>query len=725
MSKPEQDDKAEGKLAEQQRVKAPELSRDQSAKLESDPSKSSYAGYLFGISGTADRPAWSDSARGRGMIRLLSRGVAGAGFFVLGGHIAKKQMEGYDSFMKLSELKPLQNGKPLQYVAKAWDKAVGRPIEWATYHLTRGDAVKKADAAWEVTNFRSKLYNRPAGAANFTTDRYGYTRYLNGRGLGEEVVSITFDFFMASIGDAATRNIIQAFDPNVKQNWWIDDQGHASTKDKGHFDAKNWSKSLGRATWRVLSKNAAEDWAAALPYVYQMKWQRQALAKVWHGFKLSADHGWNGGVAQVETSGAKAGQVVGGYQMPGVLDLQTRFMGYNWYTLMYREAYDAIGRNIHEWRRTGHIKMPEFDNPVQAVTDTLGFGARYITKSLIKSAMYMAPAVPFFWITRTPQSKWRGGFVDKALATEKDANVAENAFLTLHPHGPAAGKGPSGSIFTENFLGDLYPRAHLIHDTRDLQNGGKIYYGSGRTLEKVTHGSGAKSVFDMKHPYEFKGVHRTPFERVLNVFGAASYHTGTGFTKVIDKVAPKGDMFSRALFKEKNAAGKLVPMQGEKLLLEREKMARMFVDASFSYTPYMWAKAETGLRVDDRRSSEQLGQMDKAIYRFLDNTFTFNFKGAWQALGDMATLGTHIEKVKSREGGASPTAGVGDGTTVPHRDEAPDTKIEARTVRHGRRATDKIVDPEQERQKEQRSWAEDVTGRKLDAQLVNTPSTIH
>jgi hypothetical protein len=730
----------------------PMRDRANASRLESDPTKSSYAGYLFGTAGTADRPAWSDSTKGRAAIRIISRGVFGAGFFVLGGHIANQQMLGYESFKPLRELDPK---KPLQYVARFWDVAVGKPAELIAYRITPVKGLspeaalkRRANAAWDATKFRSKQHNVLPGMPNSITDRYGQKQYLNGRGLGHEVVMVTFDFFMASIGDATARNMIQSLDPNVKQPWFVDDKGHATTRDKGHWSPVNSAKAMGRASWRILSKNAGEDWAAALPYVYFMKWQRQALAKWWPGFKLSSDNGWNGGMANVITHGPKAGVVESGYQLPGLIDLQTRFMTYNWFTLMYREMYDTTDRRLREWKNNGYqLSMPHIEHPFTAAIDSVGFSARYVMKSMIKSAMYMAPAVPFFWVFRTPQSKWRGGYVAMDLAkTIGPGAERENAFITMTPHGLATGGTPHDPIFLENAANDLYPRAKLIHDMRFSHvTGARVvgngtagprqdfaYYGNKHLLKQADTDPMCKTIFDLRSPYEL-GVHRKWYEHVLNVFGAASYHTGSGLTRVVDHLSPQGGRLSRHLHTVRGADGVMRPLQGEELLLAREKMLRTFVDASFSYTPYMWAKAETALRVDDRRNSDELGHMDKAIYRFIDNVCTFNFRDAADALTDMRKLGMSIEKeVKSREGSGTVVhapAG-GDGTTIPRADEnsVPSTKVQARSVAHGRRATDRPVntnpnDPVNHENTQR--WAESVTGRKLDGQVLPPQPTIH
>ncbi len=663
------------------------------SRLESDD-KSSYAGYLFGSSGSLDRPAWSDTMRGRLGIRVLSRGILGGIFYTVGGHLASKQLEGYQSFTPFAKL---DRRKPLQYVARAWDVVVGKPLEFATHRLTRGDLETKARAAWEVTSFRPKMFDVPAGQPLTHKDRWGFEHELNGRGLGAEVVAVTFDFFSMSIGDALGRNIIQALDPNVKQPWMLDAHGHATTRDKGHFDAGRWARSVGRASWRIISKNAGEDWAAALPYVFQMKWQRQALAKIWPGFKLSSDNNMNGGLARLD----KDGNIIGGYQLAGVTDLQLRFMGYNWYTLMYREMYDAIGRNFNRWQDNGYVvHMPKIEHPIDDILSAPGFMARYVTKSLIKSGLYMSLAVPFFWITRTPQSKVTGGFAMDHLARATEQSD-ESALVTKTGKERADGRDHT---FRQNTAGDRVPRASLIHDIQPRPTVGHYGYQQTVDLTKISKMT----------PFDW-GIKRGPIDSILNPFGWICYQAGGGMTRLVDAIAPGGDFVSRWMH-----GGHL--SQAE-LLLAREKTLRTFTNAAISYTPYMWAKAETALRVDDRRSVENLGHMDKAIYRLIDNAFTFNFEGTKKAGRDVIYLATHYEQdVASREGGSQ---SVGDGSVVPRAADRPEPHSRIHTSSIERVPMQERPAPGQGADDSPRQWAETVAGRKLDAQYQPPQNTYH
>jgi hypothetical protein len=678
------------------------------AKLESDPSKSSYAGYLFGSSGTLDRPAWSDSAQGRAAIRVISRGIFGAAAFAYGGYVARTQLRNYDVSKFSWKEAP---AKPLQAIAYLIDKGPGRLISEgaglvATLTGHERSAVEQAKRA--AVNFRNKAYFHDTPGME------------HGRSLGAEVVSITYDFFLASIGDALARNTIQAFDPNLKQPWFVDDQGHATTRDKGRFDVGNWARAVGRASWRIVSKNAGEDWAAALPYVYQMKWQRQAISKInvklpggrvlsGEGFKLWSDQNLNGAGSLID----REGNVTRNYHWQGALDLHCRFVGYNWYTLMYREGYDTVGRMLKRWSDNGYkIEMPHLPkNPVVSAIDSLGFGARYVTKSFIKANMYMQPAVVPFWLFRVPQTQRRAGYAleEHALGNE---HGTQNAYVTTQASRPGVRNARNEVEFGYSTLhGSAEGSSGVVQlNGRSLPD--TLYAGDKAIHKPAGAEHNPNSIWGRDHPFE-KDIARGPLASVMNGFGALCFHSGNHFSNFVNDMVGAGRTtgVDRLLF-GKN-------LSNSELLRERNDFMRSAVDASFAYTPYMWAKAETALRVDDRRSSESLGQMDKAIYRFIDSGLSLNLGGMGKSFGQMLKLGVNLEKdVKSREGGAAAldrgTSGVGDGSTIPRAEDRPLKTVEANSVKHVKHDTKH--DPV-DLSREDRSWAEQVTGRNLAAQF--------
>lgn len=125
------------------------------------------------------------------------------------------------------------------------------------------------------------------------------------------------------------------------------------------------------------------------------------------------------------------GPIIDSYAKPGALDLQLRFTGYNWYTLMYRESYDMVADTFKSLRLNDG-KLPNLyipDHPFHAAVDTIGSTLRYVVKSGIKAGLYMTPAVPTFWITRTPQTKFKGIVVN----ADSVNNVGERSFISELP----------------------------------------------------------------------------------------------------------------------------------------------------------------------------------------------------------------------------------------------------------------------------------------------------
>jgi len=212
---------------------------------------------------------WMNDWKSRMGVRAFSRGIMGAGFFVVGGMLSRKWMKGYDLTKTFGEQ---ENKNALQFLAKSIDTVVGKPIEAIIKTVTGNERRAK-----RAVLFRSTYYTNKLQVGGKT---------LWGRSLGQEVIDVTFDFFSASVGDALGRDLISGLDPNVKKDW-IDD--------KGHVDVKKAAGHAGKAVWRYLTYNGGEDWAVAIPYVYFMKWQRQYINNFSPGWKYDFDQDKKGG----------------------------------------------------------------------------------------------------------------------------------------------------------------------------------------------------------------------------------------------------------------------------------------------------------------------------------------------------------------------------------------------------------------------------------------------
>jgi hypothetical protein len=124
--------------------------------------------------------------------------------------------------------------------------------------------------------------------------------------------------------------------------------------------------------------------------------------------------------------------------------------------------------------------------------------------------------------------------------------------------------------------------------------------------------------------------------------------------------------------------------------------------------------------VDDRPSDGSLGHMDKAIYKFMDNTAALNWRGMKTSLKDMWHLSTTINHDPiSREGGISEAEKKRRAEALAKlQEQKPSTSISAETSVHH-----KPAELSRNETKDDRQWAETVAGRKLSAQFMPNHST--
>ncbi len=530
-----------------------------SATKDKNKIEDTYGKYLFGDAyidpndpNAVENAAWSNNTLGRTMTRLFSRGILGATFFTLGNHAVRHQMPGYSPEVAFEALGGITK-YPLRYIARGIDNSITPMIK--SYVRMISPAEKAAKYAEDAVWFRKKAeFGNPYGRM--------------GRSLGHEMTAVSFDFACASAGDAWGRELVQMADPSFRADWQTEDG----------IDAKKFAQAVVKKSWRIFAKNQGEDWVAALPYVYQMRWQRQAINRMYPGFKFSSDRGLNGGSWRLDSQG----HITQSYASAGALDLQARFTGYNWYTLMYRDFYDTIGDGIERYQKTGElpsVHIPE--HPVEVVTETVADSFRYVLKSAIKAVIYMTPAVPFFWATRTPQTKYKGvGFV-------LDPMNRENGGVAMMPNGqPFSHRDASAGFWTDG--------------------GYRMREGEVVKLNGVTplpH-SDFKHGFD---PYAAQHVRGT-MDKALNPLGRFTYNAGTN------------------LYQTLKGAG-LATVKHREFLHD-------WTNASISYTPYMIAKAETALRWDRK-------PMDDAIYRLIDGVLGMNLGEISGGFSDVREMVIH------------------------------------------------------------------------------------
>ncbi|MBX9725987.1 MAG: hypothetical protein K2X09_01870 [Rickettsiales bacterium] len=578
--------------------------------------------------------------------------------------MARSKMQGYQE-----QHWKWDSAKPLQAIAKGFDYTLGNVIKSGVKAFASISHPGEAETiAKNAVTFRQKRH--------FDVLADGQWQKELGRSYGADIVSFTFDFAMASVGDALTRNVIQAFDPNVKKTWMVNDAGAPAARgEKKHFVLGEGLKALGRSSWRIISKNQGEDWAAAIPYAFQMKFQRQFLSSIFeqrfNGHKIVFDNNWNGGAYKIN----QHGQIVGDYQLVGAIDLHARFVGYNWYTLMFREGYDTIGNAFNAWKKDGFAihapHLPEHFNPITTPIDALAHSMRYVTKSFIKANLYMNPAVVPFWVMRVSQSKWRG---HNYISTENTHEL-----------------GPETHVWNKNVEGYLRP-----YDTSNYD-----HYPTDTAFNRFEKG----------------------FSQFLNRIGRGPYKLGIKAGRAADKLSNEG-LFPRSPWFDNLITHDLrrpwEPITERQLFKGRRNLMHEYVDASMAYTPYMFAKAELGLRVDDTKGDGSLGQMDKAIYRFMDNVASFNLSGTGQSLKEMWRLGTRFEREKVvREGGV---LGNEQGTQAGVK--KPETTIDSASVQKSstKRAhndNERSANDNDHANSDDKSWVQSVIGREVN------PAHIH
>ncbi len=421
-------------------------------------------------------------------------------------------------------------------------------------------------------------------------------RTIQGRSYGHEVALMTHDFALGSIGDALGRSIAGVLDPNVYTDWWHE----------GKFDPVGFAKYMVHTAWNVLSYNQMEDWFAGIAYVHQMRLQRDYIPKLFPGAKHAMD---NRSTASYRVD--NDGNITGDYTKAGAMDIQARFMGYNFYTLLFRDSYNHLEYMFDDWKKNGfslHCSMPE--HPIASVVNGVDETAKYLGKTFVKSMTYMAPAVPFFWMWRVPQNK---------------SNP-----LYIHETGiPSESKGPltisrsrrpltavDGEELYHPWLTTNYENvAAAVKDYNQNRNSGSI---SISNLSKNAIGSDGKIYAQhMSIPskpftspeFNVYAAENTPttFGRLLNPMGRISQIAGNALGNVFEKmVAPASSEGAR-------------------------NFAQNYVNAALAYTPYMIAKYETANWWDSPF-------MDAAIYRAEDGITSLKPKEVWEGIKDIGRV---------------------------------------------------------------------------------------
>lgn len=531
----------------------------------------------------AEQP-WAASMQGRLAIRTFARGVLGCTFYALGNRYASWAMgkqkingteyAGYHPDASLAESH--WSMLPARFTAKLFDTAAGKPIQYAVHAVT-GDA----EAAVKAVTFR------PTNSYSSGREIAGRMR---GRSLGHEVVGVTFDFATMSIGDGLGQDIAAVFDPNVTKSWLKD----------GKIDYPMMARRMAANTFRYLTYNAGEDWAVALPYVYFIRAQRNLINHFSPGFKYDSDRGLNGGSFKVNDRG----EVVGNYNIEGALDLQSRFTAYNIGTLMFRECYLENARKLMQWYDAG-MPAPKMSDPAhiaESAYDWAKSTARWAARDIVKGALYMTPAVPFFWITRTPQTKYRGLFIHPELGAVSYVNSSK----------PGLVSGQQG-------YHDLVHANEMRHrHGGDFSPDTPVYFRRFEERDMSWHGDPEGShVTNLFTPRGFNAYDKSfgPVDSALNEFGKVS----NNFRRAVHGPVYR---YGRHVGYDWNAPhGSDLSHVSPKLVKEVnwwKDLSNAYSLAAISYTPYFFAKTDTFSKLWDH------GRTDVAIERAIDGLTGLN-----------------------------------------------------------------------------------------------------
>ena len=494
---------------------------------------------------------WDSTPQGRAVERLLTRGGLGAAAFAAGNWYLRRNvgMFGYRPDISFADIAAKEfKHQPLQYIAKFVDITAGKGIEATAKFL----GVKNPES-W--VRFRSTDNPDLLGTG------------VHGRSLGHETVGITFDFFCASVADAVGRGVFDALDPHIKHEW----------KDKeGHIHPLTALKETGKALFRCVTYNGGEDWAVALPYVYFVRGQRNLINKFSPRFKYDSDRGLNGGSFKVDDKA----QVIGNYNREGMLDLQGRFTFYNIGTMMFREAYDHVANSWNGCQTKLYGSPDGKDDKGSGLLHEAGDLLKWTARSAVKGVITMTPAVPFFSIFRTPQSKYRGMFIDQ--------NPAHDGVL-----GFTNGKGNPEMLHAhENErMDDYFAKNNPPVTFRKYNNGNWV---------EGFPPLGVHPLNNPNKPFDPYGQSFGKFDSALNQIGKFQNNARKGMQALIGK-------------------GKYRP---------NELQISNYTNAAFAYTPYMYAKRESAILWDN-------GKTDMAAERMIDGVASLNIKEVKEGAGEV------------------------------------------------------------------------------------------
>ncbi len=559
------------------------------------------------------------SLRGRLLTQSVARGLFGAAFFAAGSYMVEKYQPG-EAIMDQTPL-----ARPLAVMEKFLDSTltkgatelVVKPAYYINAKLNDGDVSQVADLANEFMRFNKyapvrhlaeHALNNPEEAIK-NLDVYGNT-------WGQEMVQRTWSFASGSIGSSLGRNFVALVDPNHKVSW----------VNEGKVDFGEMVTSSAKQLWQIMAYNQMEDWFAGMFYTWQIRAQRGAYS---NGF-INRTEGENSAMPNLQTEGLstqrrvsieeKNGEFLAtlgdSYAGANALDYQTRFMGYNFYTLVFRDLYNHLFRNHDDNDCYAKEEAPK--NPVQSFGYGASETAKYLVKSFTKSMIYMAPSVMAFWPMRVGSSLNNHYLVDEQsgnlITTRPRAEgfepirMKDEQFVRTFNNGTALTDLDKIHISKQGSAAGAYEINEHLKGNQDLYlNDKKI---------RLDHGG--------KDSYAPFDDGNSAFDKGLGLLGKTNYHV----TNALDKgfFQPSG----KALHYVKQNILGLDTNQSD-TLADASMVAKSFTGAAMSYTPYMIAKYEFANLWDTP-------VMDAAAYRMADGLFDLKPKEFFAGIKDVASV---------------------------------------------------------------------------------------
>jgi hypothetical protein len=515
------------------------------------------------------------SLAGRVFTQSIARGVVGAAFFTAGCYMLKVWQPGVD----IKDQHIL--AKAPEALSRLFDATVTKAVSAGV--ALAGNSPEQVEQIMTFNKFHAKPHMLNDPNANIAQ--------IFGMTMGQEMVDRTWQFAAGSIGAALGRNLVAAFDPNVKKTWLKD----------GEIDFKQLAKSSLKQAWTIISYHQGEDWFAAPFYVWQVRAVRGGMdggltagaardAAMW-----DFQNGGNGASERVNLSGTPP-EMCGSLQGTGAMDFQTRFMGYNFYTLLYRDLYNHLGHTLNQVKERGvdlAAKLP--DNPLETVTHGAAEATKYLMKTFVKSQIYMAPAMLAFWPQRVSMGRQNHMLIDENTGQL----ITTQPTRAFDPTDPAH----LSEKFIENGLS--VPHAGIAARASDIKAGNKLY--------------SAEKEFVINRPdYDPYVPAKGGLDQALAPLGRAqNAYAGWMNDRVAQPVA--------------GAISNLTGMDGAALAADAKWAANTFVGAQTAYMPYMTMKYETAQLYDTPKA-------DAAIYTMLDGAFAFDGKKFWSGLKDIGNV---------------------------------------------------------------------------------------